>query len=48
MEDFLLEHGGIIVSGIIAVISLVIMSSIIWVTGRMAMVAFEQILGVCA
>lgn len=45
MEDFILEHGGIIVSGIIALISLGIIAQIIWATGEMTMIAFDQILG---
>ncbi len=46
MEEFLTEHGGLIISGIIAIITLIVSAMIIWFVGKMNLVAMEQILGV--
>lgn len=47
MEEFLLEHGGLIISGIIAIATLIIMAMVIWMIGRMELVSVGQTLGVC-
>lgn len=47
MEEFLLEHGGLIISGIIAVATLVIMAMLIWTIGKINIVSLDQTLGVC-
>lgn len=47
MEEFLMEHGNLIISGLISIITLIIMAMVIWSIGKINIVALEQILGVC-
>lgn len=47
MDEFLTEHGNLILSGIISVATLVIMAMVIWMIGRMELVSVGQTLGVC-
>lgn len=45
MEQFILEHGGVLVSGIIAIMTIVIMFLIIEVLGNMDLGSISMLLG---
>lgn len=45
MEQFVLEHGGVLVSGIIAIMTIVIMFLIIEVLGNMDLGSISMLLG---
>lgn len=46
MEEFLLEHGNIIVSGIITMVMLCLIMLFVWATAQMQVVAIGQTMGV--
>ena len=45
MEQFILEHGGTLVSGIVAIMTVVIMFLVIQVMGNMDLSAIGMLLG---
>ncbi|MBR3173064.1 MAG: hypothetical protein IKF24_00845 [Eubacterium sp.] len=45
MEQFIIEHGGVLVSGIVAIMTIVIMFLIIEVLGNVDLVSIGSLLG---
>ena len=45
MEQFIIEHGGVLVSGIVAIMTIVIMFLIIEVLGNIDLVSIGSLLG---
>ena len=45
MEQFMLEHGGVLVSGVIAIMTIVIMFLLIEVMGHMDLTSIASLLG---
>ena len=45
MEQFIIEHGGVLVSGIVAIMTIIIMFLIIEVLGNVDLVSIGSLLG---
>ncbi len=45
MEQFIIEHGGVLVSGIVAIMTIVLMFLIIEVLGNVDLVSIGSLLG---
>ena len=45
MEQFIIEHGGVLVSGVVAIMTIVMMFLLIKVMGNMDLVSIGSLLG---